>query len=72
MNALVPLHHIINNIVLIPQREVDAVWTWEEDRKCLKTVHIDKYDVETVIERLMDDAKDIQVKTRNYFKNNER
>merc|ERR1711884_980352 len=26
---------------LLDQREVDAVWTWEEDKKCLKTTHVD-------------------------------
>ena len=41
---------------------MDAVWTWDEDRKCLKTVHVDKYGVETVIERTMDEDKaDTQV-----------
>ena len=41
---------------------MDAVWTWDEDRKCLRTVHVDKYGIETVIERTMDEEKDdIQV-----------
>ena len=42
---------------------MDAVWIWDEDRKCLKTVHVDKYGIETVIERTMDEEKDdIQVR----------
>ena len=47
---------------LTSQRWVYAVWTWDEDKKCLKTVHVDKNGVETVIERTMDEEKeDIQV-----------
>ena len=38
------------------------MWTWEEDKKCLKTTHVDKNGVETTIERTMDEEKeDIQV-----------
>lgn len=62
---------------LLDQRWVDAVWTWEEDRKCLKTVHVDKNGVETVIERTMDEEKeDVQnvvirtkdVQCKNFWK----
>ena len=39
------------------------MWTWEEDKKCLKTTHVDKNGVETTIERTMDEEKeDIQVR----------
>jgi hypothetical protein len=36
----------------LDQRDVDAVWTFEDD--CLKTVHVDKKGVKSVIERRLD------------------
>ena len=44
--------HFAENV--IDQREVDSVYTYVPETKCLKTVHVDKKGIESVIERTME------------------